>query len=265
MRCAMCKAGKSAIGALLASLALAAFPTGAMAQTAQEIVAGADSVRNPEQPFRVTATLIEYKAGIPADKNVYAVYSKIDPATRQFRDVMAYVEPPRDAGKVLLLNGNNLWFYDPASKDSVRMSPQQRLIGEASAGDVLSENLAVDYTATLQGTEQIEDASHGRRQCWHLDLKAATDAATYNRVEYWVEQMSYYPIKAKFYSDSGRLLKILYYRNFAMAAERMRPTQAVIIDAVDPALVTTADFGNLHFQDIPDSWFQRDYLPHLQF
>jgi Outer membrane lipoprotein-sorting protein len=265
MRYAMCKTRMTAAKVFLLSLALAAFSTGALAETAQEIVAGADRVRNPEQPFRVIATLIEYKAGQPTNKNVYAVYSKIDPATRQFRDVMLYVEPPRDAGKIMLLNGNNLWFYDPASKDSVRMSPQQRLIGQASAGDVLSENLAVDYTSAMLGIEQIEDASHGQRQCWHLDLKAATDAATYNRVEYWVEQNSYYPIKAKFYSDSGRLLKILYYRNFVMAAERMRPTQAVIIDAVDPALVTTADFGNLHFQDIPDSWFQRDYLPHLQF
>ena len=254
----------SSAKALLLSLALAAFATGASAQTAQEIVAAADKVRNPEQPFHVTATLIEYKAGQPTDKNVYEVYSKIDPATRQFRDVMTYVEPPRDAGKIVLLNGSNLWFYDPASKDSVRMSPQQRLIGQASAGDVLSENLAVDYTPTLLGEEQVEDADHSQRHCWHLDLKAAMDAATYNRVEYWVEQDSDYPIKAKFYSDSGRLLKILFYRNFVTAAGRMRPTQAVIIDAVDPALVTTADFGSLRFQDIPDSWFQRDYLPHLQ-
>ena len=246
-----------------AALALFAATTAAAAESPQDIVAKADAIRNPGKPFRATSVLTEYRSGQPADRNILVVYSKIDPATRQFRNLARYIDPPRDAGKMVLL-GSVLWFYDPASKDSVRMSPQQRLIGQASAGDVLSENLAVDYTPTLLGEEQVEDADHSQRHCWHLDLKAAMDAATYNRVEYWVEQDSDYPIKAKFYSDSGRLLKILFYRNFVTAAGRMRPTQAVIIDAVDPALVTTADFGSLRFQDIPDSWFQRDYLPHLQ-
>jgi len=45
---------------------------------------------------------------------------------------------------------------------------------------------------------------------------------------------------------------------------RNRPTQAVIVDAVDQTLVTTADFGELHFQDVPDAWFTRDFLPHLK-
>lgn len=248
----------------LAAIVFVAFATAAQAQTAHEIVANADKVRNPDKPFRVTATLIDYKSGQPIGRNVYSVYSKLDPATGQFRDVMLYVEPPRDAGKMLLLNGANLWFYDPASHESVRISPQQKLSGQASAGDVLSENLAVDYTPSILGVETIEDGNHQQRTCWHLDLKAANDAATYNRAEYWVEKDSYTPIKAKLYADSGTLLKTLYYRNFVVRDGRNQPTQAVIIDAVDQTLVTTADFADLRFQDIPDAWFTRDYLPHLK-
>ena len=186
------------------------------------------------------------------------------PATHQFRNLVRYVEPPRDAGKIALLDGRNLWFYDPASKASVRISPQQRLVGQASIGDVLTINLAIDYTATLLGDETITDAEHQKRDCWHLDLKAATDIATYARVEYWVEHDSFHPIKAKFYSDSGRLLKILYYRGYADRLGLVRPTEAIIIDAVDSSLVTTVTFGDLRFQDIPETWFQRDYLPHLR-
>jgi outer membrane lipoprotein-sorting protein len=246
-------------------LALAMAPlTGVAADNARDVMSGADRVRNPDHPFRVTATVVEYKSGKPVDKNVYTVFSKVDPATGQFRDVMIYAAPPRDAGKMLLLNGPNLWFYDPGSRQSVRISPQQKLTGEASAGDVLTENLAVDYTAAIVDTQEIEDASHQKRVCWHLELKAAGDAATYNRVEYWVEQGSYYPVKAKFYADSGALLKVLYYRDFTKRGDRVSPAQAVIIDAVNSALVTVVDVGDLHFQDIPDSWFQRDYLPHLK-
>ncbi|HUH85656.1 MAG TPA: outer membrane lipoprotein-sorting protein, partial [Stellaceae bacterium] len=216
---------------LLAALFLATLSLPAQAQTAQEIVAGADRIRNPGQPFRVTDTLTEYVGGTARNTDALVVYSKIDPASGQFRTLVRYIDPPRDAGKMALLDGTVLWFYDPASKASVRISPQQRLIGQAAIGDVLTVNLALDYTSTLAGAESIEDSTRKPRDCWHLDMKAANDHATYNRVEAWIEQGTYYPIKAKFYSDSGRVLKILYYRDFKPRLGGVRPAGAVIIDA----------------------------------
>jgi outer membrane lipoprotein-sorting protein len=247
--------------AALASLLLAA---AAYAQTATEIVAATDKVRNPHQPFRSTITFTEYISGRERGHDKLDVFSKEDPATGQFRNLVQYVEPARDAGKRVLLDGRSLWFFDPASKTSVRISPQQRLIGQAAVGDVLTVNLVVDYSASLVGTDTIPDAARTERQCWHLDLKAANDQAVYNRIEYWVEQNTYYPIKAKLYSDSGRLLKIVYFRNFTERLGAARPTEEVIIDAVDTTLATTAAFANDSFQDVPDVWFQRDYLPRLQ-
>ena len=44
----------------------------------------------------------------------------------------------------------------------------------------------------------------------------------------------------------------------------MRPTETIIIDAVDPNLVTTMTTTDYRFQAIPDSWFQRDFLPRLK-
>ncbi len=247
----------------LLGLAAAPAPAQAPPPAAQQIVEGADRVRNPGQPFRSFNTLTEYVGGKPRDQDQLVVYSREDPATRQFRNLVRYVEPPRDAGKIALLDGRNLWFYDPASKASVRISPQQRLLGQAAVGDILTTNLAVDYRARLLGDETIADGERQQRACWHLDLLAAASTATYARVEYWVEHDSYRPIKAKFYSDSGRLMKILYYRAYAQRLGAVRPGEAVIIDAVDSALVTTIQFGEPRFQDVPEAWFQRDFLPRL--
>jgi outer membrane lipoprotein-sorting protein len=236
----------------------------AFAQTAQEIVTATDRVRNPTKPFHSVLTLTEYVGGKERDHDMLALFSKEDVASRQFRNLVQYVEPARDAGKRVLLDGHSLWFYDPDSKVSVRISAQQRLIGQAAIGDILTVNLAVDYTAAIAGVEKIDDATRQPRLCWHLELTAANDLATYRRVEYWVEQGSFYPIKGKFYSDSGRLLKILYFRNFSERLGAVRPAEAVIIDAVDSSLATTATFGESGFQDIPEAWFQRDYLPRLR-
>jgi outer membrane lipoprotein-sorting protein len=249
----------------LLSLAAALCLSGlAHAQTAQEIVAATDKVRNPGQPFRTTFRLTEYVSGQERNHDSLVVFSKEDPATRQFRNLVQYVEPARDAGKRVLLDGHSLWFYDPDSKVSVRISAQQRLIGQASIGDILTVNLAADYTASVIGTDTIVDAARQQRQCWRLELKAGNDQANYNRVEYWVEQGTFYPIKGKFYADSGRLLKIVYYRTFAMRLGAVRPTEAIIIDAVDSSLATTVSFGDFTSQEIPEAWFQREFLPRLQ-
>ena len=236
----------------------------AYAESAEQIVTQTDRVRNPDQPFRNVMTLTEYVSGHERNQDTLVVFAKTDPATRQFRNLVEYTEPARDAGKRVLLGGGALWFYDPASKQSVRISPQQRLVGQAAIGDVLTVNLAVDYTAKVAGEESIEDAGHQQRQCWHLDLKAANDQSTYSRIEYWVEKGTFYPVKGKLYSDSGRLLKIVYYRDFQDRLGAQRPTQVVILDAVDTSLATIVSLNDWQFHDVPDLWFQRDYLPHLQ-
>ncbi len=251
MRCLFC---------IMVMVCLAGIPA-AWGQSARDIVAAADRVRNPSEPYRTRLTITEYVQTKPRDQTVIVVWSKEDPATRQFRNLVRYVEPPRDLGKLALLDGQNLWFYDPAAKASVRVSTQQRLVGQASIGDVLTVNLAVDYTATILGEETISDGDRQRRNCWHLDLRAANTSAVYSQVEYWVERGTFRPIKQKFYSDSGRVLKALYYRSFAPRMGVERPGEAVIVDAVDASLVTTVRFDMPVAQIIPDAWYQRDYLP----
>ena len=254
---------------LFIGFALAALLTpAALAQTkppaAQDIVAAADKTRNPGQPFRITNTLVEYIGGQPRDRVTLVVFAKENKQPRQFSNLVRYVQPEREIGKMVLMNGSNMWFYDPSSKVSVRISPQQRLMGQASNGDVVTANLSKDYTATLVGEETLQDADRKDRDCWRLDMKAATDEAVYSRVEYWVEKGTYRQVKGKFYSDSGRLLKIAYYHKFVEQLGGMRPSETIIIDSVDQNLVTTMTNSDMRAQEIPDAWFQREYLPRLK-
>src|SRR5919201_5221810 len=111
--------------AALVCPALATLPANVSSRDkAEDIIAASDRVRNPDQPFRLTNTLVEYVKGQPRNRVVLVVYAREDKATRQFGNLVRYVDPPRDTDKMVLLNGPNLWFYDPASKASVRLSPQ---------------------------------------------------------------------------------------------------------------------------------------------
>jgi hypothetical protein len=44
----------------------------------------------------------------------------------------------------------------------------------------------------------------------------------------------------------------------------VRPTEIVIIDGVNPQLVTVMRYADFTARDIPESWFQRDFLPRFQ-
>ena len=213
--------------------ALASATAGAAADP-QDILAASDAVRNPSRPFSVVVTLIEYRNSQQTDSNTLAVYSKSDSASGRFRSLIRFIAPARDANKLMLKSGNDLWFYDPANHASIRLSPQQRLLGQAANGDVLTVNLAREYKAQLAGEEDITDGERARRHCHLLRLAAAAPDVTYQQIEMWIEQGSARPVKGRFLAESGRLLKTAYYRKFANQLGGERPTEVVIVALLLP-------------------------------
>ena len=229
----------------------------------QQVLIAADRVHNPQPEFESTSTLVEYRHGVAQSSVVLRVYSKLDPITGQYKNLARYVAPARDAGKMFLMSGNVMWFYDPAASTSIRISPQQQLLGEASIGDILSLNMSKDFSARLMGAQTIEDASRKRVDTWHLNLTARNAGADYSRVQYWVEKKTYLPVKAYFYSDSGRVLKTAYYLAPKHELGGIRPTKLIILDDIDTSLATEVSFSNFKKTDIPNDWFQPGYLPRL--
>ena len=234
------------------------------AQSAEEILTASDAIRNPGKPFSVTVTLTEFQAGKQIDTSTLTSYSRTQQTGGQFSSLIRFVLPARDAGKLMLKNGNDMWFYDPTNKASVRLSPQQRLLGQASNGDVATVNLAKDYKVTLTGTEEVQDGERKTRMAHKLALTAANPDVTYASIELWVDAENNRPIKGRFFAESERLLKTVYYRKFQPQLGAERPTESVIIDGLNPQSVTLMRFTDYKSRNIPDTWMQRDYLPRFQ-
>lgn len=248
---------------LLLSFALGSGAVSA-APSADDILAASDAIRNPGRPFSVTVTLTEFQNGKQVDTSTLASYSRTQQAGGQFSSLIRFVLPVRDAGKLMLKNGNDMWFYDPTNKATVRLSPQQRLLGQAANGDVATVNLARDYKATLAATEDIQDGERKTRKAHKLALVAVTPDVTYASIEMWVDVENNRPLKARFFAESSRLLKTVYYRRFQSQLGAERPTESVIIDGLDPQSVTLMRFTDYKARAIPDTWMQRDFLPRFQ-
>lgn len=234
------------------------------APSAAEILTASDAIRNPGQPFSLTVTLTAFQDGKQVDTSTLVSYSRTQAQGGQFASLVRFALPARDAGKLMLKNGNDMWLYDPTTQASVRLSPQQRLLGQASNGDVATVNLAKDYRATLVGEEDIRDGERRARKAYKLALTAVTPAVTYASVEIWIDVENMRPLKARFFAESTRLLKTVYYRRVQSQLGAERPTETVIIDGIDPQSVTLMRFSDYVARDIPAAWMQRDFLPRFK-
>lgn len=230
----------------------------------QQLLGASDAIRNPGRPFSVAVTLTEFQAGKQVDTSTVVTYSRLQEQGGRFASLVRFLLPAREAGKLMLKNGNDMWFFDPSTRASVRLSPQQRLMGQASNGDVVTVNLAKDYQASLLAEEDIKNGEGQLRRSYKLGLAATAADVTYSTIEMWVDVENDRPIKARFLTESGRLLKTAYYRKYQQQLGAERPTETVIIDGLDPQSVTIMRFSDYVARAIPDAWMQRDYLPRFQ-
>jgi outer membrane lipoprotein-sorting protein len=241
---------------------LVGLPGMAAAADATSILSETDAIRNPQSSFMVTVDLKNYTGKSLTGRTEVTTLSRR--AGGQFQTLVHINDPSVDRGKILLRNGNNLWMFDPSSQVSVRISARQRLLGNASNGDVVSSNLVGDYAPAVDGEETVADGDRKNRDCYKLTLKSRDKSTPYNSIEFWVDKASGRPVKGKYYTDSGNLLKVSWYRKFSNQMGASRPTEVVIADGFDPNKITVMSMKGFEGRELPESWFRKEYLPNFK-
>jgi len=167
--------------------------------------------------------------------------------------------PARNKGETMIFNDRNIWFFKPGLKKPVAISPRQKLMGQASNGDIASTNYARDYEGTIIGSEQVDG-----QETWKLELKAKAKNVTYDRVRYWISKKDRLGIKAEFLTVSGDVFKkaTFEYKNKMETGGKTFPfvSKMVITDAVNNASVTTLDYKLPHAEKHADAIFNVNNL-----
>jgi len=143
--------------------------------TAGEILQRADSFRGfGDDGFSVDLTIISHRPQKKPSENRMQVSVKSE------KSLVKFLAPKRVKGRAMLFEGRNLWLKIPRTRKVIRISPAQRLMGEASNGDVAATNFSSDYKPVLVGEEAVEGTL-----CYHLTLTAVDKRVTYHKIEYW--------------------------------------------------------------------------------
>ena len=163
--------------------------------------------RNGWTSYSVMTTIINYEDNELKEEGLFEVSIKgMDKTLVKFMNADV-------KGEYLLMVDDDMWIYMPNTRKPIRITPLQRLMGNASNGDVARTRYAEDYSAKL-----IKEESVNGVPCYVLELNAKRDGATYKKIDYWVEKETKRPKKAEMYLLSGKHFKSITFDRYEETA-----------------------------------------------
>ncbi len=168
-----------------------------------------------------------------------------------------FTAPANQKERKMFLEGNYMWVLFPRTKNAIRLSPMQVLLGEASNGDVARTSFSDDYVALSTDS----DTKLGK-SCLKLKLKSkeSRKGSTYGQIVLWVEKDSLLPVYAEFYTESGKLMKLTEYSENKTYGSAIYASRMDIRDANEPTKHTIMRYSKMGSKLIPTNYFAKEYL-----
>jgi hypothetical protein len=238
---------------ILALFALAATASLA-AQTPDQVLASVDERRNIDN-LTFSLRITSYDTDKATDTNTLWGFLKDDPDKN--RVLISFADPASVKGRKMLMDGNIVYLLFPRTKNPIRLSPLQVLLGETSNGDVARTGFAKDYDVA-----SLTDADQDGKSCDLFDLKVkeAKKDSSYKRVKLWVEKSTMRPIYAEFYASGDKLLKKAFYKDYRPALGKDFPFILDIYDGEVATKHTVMEYLKIGTRALPDTAFRREYL-----
>ena len=240
---------------LIAGLGLAMSVLPAQAQDASEMLKAADRFRMSADNLQVETQINVVNAdGSPDKERRYTVFVQAQ------RQSLVLMKSPAEQGQKVLMLGDDFWLLMPQSQRPLRITPMQKLLGDASTGDIATLSWADDYTGKLLGEESCAASSQVPAQpCWHLSLSARRKGVTYQRIELWLGRVKHQPLKADLYVLSEKLAKQARFV-FDDAAAPALVTEMVLTDQVSNHKTTHVRYLSRKVRQVPPNWLNPMFL-----
>jgi hypothetical protein len=261
---------------LALSLLAAAATASAQAQDVATLLKASDKFRMSADNLQVdTLIQIQNADGTPDKERRYKVFAQAG------RKSLVLMQSPAEAGQKVLMLGDDFWLLMPNSQRPLRITPMQKLLGDASTGDIATMSWAEDYNGRLVGEEPCEPPATTSanaagvataagsvappptqkppQACLHLSLNAARKGVTYQRIELWLGKARHEPVRADLYVLSDKLAKQARFVMDKPAAPTM-VTEMVLMDQVSNHKTTHVTYLDRKERVVPPEWLNPMFL-----
>ena len=235
--------------ALVAAVAIAA--SGAFAQDVPALLKAADKYRMSSDNMQVETQISVFNTdGSPDKERRYTVFAQAK------HQSLVLMQSPAEKGQKVLMLGDDFWLLMPGSQRPLRITPMQKLLGDASTGDIATMSWAEDYSGTVAGEDRCGEPEQA---CVHLSLSAARKGVTYQRIELWLGKAKHEPVKADLYVQSDKLAK---QARFVMdkATAPTAVTAMLLRDQLTNKKETQVRYLGRKEHTVPEAWLNPMFL-----
>lgn len=228
----------------------------AYAQDVTALLKAADRYRMGADNLQVETQINVFNAdGSPDKERRYTVFAQAK------HQSLVLMQSPAEKGQKVLMLGDDFWLLMPSSQRPMRITPMQKLLGDASTGDVATMSWADDYTGTVVGEEPCsnETAGAASQTCQHLSLTASRKGVTYQRIELWMGKARHEPIRADLYVQSDKLAKQARFVMDKPGAPTM-VDEMVLQDKLSNHKETRVRYLNRKERVVPPTWLNPMFL-----
>lgn len=235
--------------AIAALLALAA--SAASAQDINTLLQAADRYRMGSENMLVDTQISVFNTDGSLDKERrYTVFAQAK------HQSLVLMRSPAEKGQKVLMLGDDFWLLMPGSQRPLRITPMQKLLGDASTGDIATLSWAEDYTGSVAGEEACGEPA---QPCLHLSLQAARKGVTYQRIELWIGKARHEPVRADLYVQSDKLAKQARFVVDKPAAPTM-VTAMLLRDQLTNKKETQVRYLDRKAHTVPEAWLNPMFL-----
>ena len=208
-----------------------------------------DSFRLPAGSVLVKSEAELFKSGELDKQRKYDVYIK--PGRRS----LVLFRSAADQGQKVLMLDDRYYLFMPRSKRPIRITPMQRLLGEASTGDIATMTWSEDYDGSIVSQDTLINGV----TCLQLDLHSTRSGTTYSRIKLFVARDGYWPVQADLYLASGKLAKqatfVIEQREQGQQVASMK-----LIDRIQTDQHTVIHYRSMTSRDIPEKFYNPAFL-----
>jgi len=172
-----------------------------------------------------------------------------------------YKAPARERGTKMLKLEKKLWMYTPHTDRKILIAGhllRQSMMGsDLSYEDMMEdEKISEAYIGTIDGVEEMEGV-----KTLAMTLKAKRKTKTYQTLKIWVDPVKNIVLKEEAYAKSGKLLKLIRFKEYRKVGSRLFPRMMIFRDMLKENTKTTYMFDKIQFDiEIPAKYFSQRIL-----
>lgn len=238
---------------VLLSILFFSFIASLLAQDFTKILKELDNLNNFEKSdFTAVYTIITQK---PGEKDS-VLQARVFRRDRENLFLILILKPEANKGQGYLKDKDNIWFYDPSSRQFTFSSLKENISSsEAKNSDLTRSTYSDSYTI-----EKTEEGVLGKISVWIVSLKAKTTDAVYDRLKLFIRKDRTMLLKEEAYSVSGRLMRTTLIPKYVELSGKLIPSQIIIVDELNPGEKSQITLTEQSIAPIPDTVFKKEFL-----